>query len=166
MAFFQFPDRVDDISARLVAGGVALLTAAILLTQEWWLLVPLVAGFLLRVANGPRLSPLALLVTRVVRPRLAVAARTVPGPPKRFAQGIGAVCSTAAAVLVLAGATGAAVAVLALLLVAASLEAGFGVCLGCHAFALLMRVGLVPESVCVECNDLSRRLDVAADATR
>ena len=45
-----------------------------------------------------------------------------------------------------------------MLLVAASLEAFVGLCLGCKAFALLMRVGIVPESVCEECNDISARL--------
>jgi hypothetical protein len=46
---------------------------------------------------------------------------------------------------------------LAMLLVAATLEAAFGLCLGCRLFALGMRAGLVPERVCRECADLSRR---------
>jgi len=37
----------------------------------------------------------------------------------------------------------------------------FGYCLGCKAFALLMRVGLVPQSVCAECADVGARLGVA-----
>ncbi len=115
MVLFSFPDRVDEVSARLVASGVVLLATATILSRQWWLLAPLVVGFLLRVANGPRLSPLALLVTRVIRPRLPIAERMVPGPPKRFAQGIGAAFSTTAVLLVLLGATGAAVAVLAAL---------------------------------------------------
>jgi mono/diheme cytochrome c family protein len=165
MSLLSFPDEVDEISARLVAAGVVLLAGTTLVTGQWWLLAALVAGFVLRVANGPRWSPLALLVTRIVRPRLTIAARVVPGPPKRFAQGIGAVCSATAATLALTGALGAAQLVLGLLLVAASLEAFLGVCLGCHGFALLMRVGVIPESVCEECNDLSRRLGVVTDAT-
>ena len=40
--------------------------------------------------GGP---PLAQLVTRVVVPRFEVPVKPVPGPPKRFAQGIGAVLS-------------------------------------------------------------------------
>jgi hypothetical protein len=46
---------------------------------------------------------------------------------------------------------------LAMLLVAAFLESAFALCLGCRLFALGMRAGLVPERVCLECADLSRR---------
>ncbi len=115
-------------------------------------------GFVARVASGPRFSPLGLLVTRLLRPRLDVRPRMVPGPPKRFAQGIGAAFSLTASVLVALGLTTAAVVVLGLLLVAASLEAFVGLCLGCKAFALLMRLGVIPESVCEECSDISARL--------
>ncbi len=156
--FFSFPNPVDEVSARLVAAGVVVMAVALLVTQQWWVLVPLVFGFVARVASGPRWSPLGLLVTRVVRPRLSSTPRPVAGPPKRFAQGIGAVFSITATVLVLAGAIGAALVVLALLLVAAGLESFAGYCLGCKAFALLMRLGVIPESVCEECNDISARL--------
>lgn len=155
---FDFPNPVDEISARLVATGVVVLVVAILATGQWWLLVPLVYGFGARVASGPRFSPLGLLVTRVIRPRFPVTARLVPGPPKRFAQGIGVVFSLTASVLVIVGALGAASVVLAMLLVAASLEAFAGLCLGCKAFALLMRMGIIPASVCEECADISTRL--------
>ena len=102
--------------------------------------------------TGPRLSPLGLLVTRVVSPRLPFAERPVPGPPKRFAQAIGAVFSVTALVLVLVlGPKTAGYVVLGGLLVAASLEAFAGLCLGCKAFALLMRAGVIPEEVCERC---------------
>jgi hypothetical protein len=45
---------------------------------------------------------------------------------------------------------------------AAFLEAAFGLCLGCRIFTFLMRIGLIPESVCPECADLSRRHPVLA----
>ena len=51
----------------------------------------------------------------------------------------------------LAGATGAARVLLAMMVVAASLEAFAGICLGCKAFAALMRLGVVPDSVCEAC---------------
>jgi hypothetical protein len=44
--------------------------------------------------------------------------------------------------------------VLALLLVPATLEAGFGYCVGCKIFAYGIHLGLVPETICVECGDL------------
>jgi len=76
----------------------------------------------------------------------------VPGPPKRFAQGIGATLTVSAAILQFGfGADVAAGALLALLVVAASLEAFAGLCLGCRIFAVLMRLGVVPEAVCEAC---------------
>ncbi len=92
-------------------------------------------------------------MTRVVTPRLLrVAPRYVPGPPKRFAQGIGAVVSTSAAILALGfGLTTEAEVLLGLLVVAATLESAFALCIGCRLFALLMRAGVIPAAVCEEC---------------
>lgn len=91
-------------------------------------------------------------MTRVVTPRLPVAPRYVPGPPKRFAQGIGAVVSTSAAILALGfGLTTEAEVLLGLLVVAATLESVFALCIGCRLFALLMRAGVIPAASCEEC---------------
>lgn len=150
-AFFSFPDPVDEVSARLVAAGS--FSLAVLYTVTGW--TPLVAvlayGFVARVLTGPRLSPLGQLVTRIVRPRLGVAPKPVPGPPKRFAQGMGAVISGAALVATLAGTPTAARVLTGALAAAAFLEAAFAFCLGCRIFALLMRAGLVPARVCAAC---------------
>jgi Domain of unknown function (DUF4395) len=155
VARFTFPDPVNEVSARLVAGGVVIMAATAVLADARWLTLVLAYGFVARVLAGPTFSPLGLLVTRVVTPRLGIPARPVPGPPKRFAQGIGATFTVSAALLAyLADSWSAAQAVLAVLLVAASLEAFAGLCLGCKAFALLMRAGVIPESVCERCNDL------------
>src|SRR3954464_11682879 len=96
---FSFPDPVNEVAARLVAAGVVALGVAIIALDQPWLLVVLAYGFVARVAAGPRFSPLGLLVTKVVVPRLPVAPRPVPGPPKRFAQAIGVVFSVIALVL-------------------------------------------------------------------
>jgi hypothetical protein len=151
----SFPDPVNEISARLVATGVVLMTTTILAFHAGWLLPVLAYGFIARVLTGPKLSPLGQLVTRVITPRLGVEPRYVPGPPKRFAQGVGVAFSSTALVLWFGfGQVGAAQIVLGLLLVAASLEAFVGLCLGCTAFGLLMRIGVIPEEVCERCNDL------------
>jgi hypothetical protein len=44
-----------------------------------------------------------------------------------------------------------------LIAVAATLESVFAVCLGCQIFAVLMHVGVIPASVCEECNDIWAR---------
>ncbi len=155
---FSFPNPVNEVSARLVAGGVVLMALACLVLREPWLMVVLAIGFLLRVAAGPRFDPLGLLVTRVITPRLPLAERLTPGPPKRFAQAIGAVFTVSASLLVYGfDQTGAAYGLIAVLVVFATLESVLGFCMGCKAFALLMRLGAIPESVCEECNDLSLR---------
>ena len=147
-----FPDPVDEVSARLVATGVVLLTAATIALDQPWIILLLAYGFVARVATGPRLSPLGLLVTRVVRPRLPVEPRLIPGPPKRFAQAMGAGFTLTAAVLAFGfGLFGAAYVVLGMLLVAASLEAFAGYCLGCKIFGVLMRLGVIPAEVCERC---------------
>ena len=150
-----FPDPVNEVSARLVAGGVATMAVTAVALDWRWLTVPLAYGFVARVLTGPTASPLGQLVTRVVTPRLPVAPRLVPGPPKRFAQGIGVAFSGTALVLTAAGAWGPAQLVLLLLTTAAVLEAALGLCLGCRAFAVLMRIGVIPQEVCERCNDLS-----------
>src|SRR5919197_3910466 len=154
----SFPNPVNEKAARVVAAGVALISAVILATGWQWLLAVLAYGFWARVLTGPTLSPLGRFATRVAAPRLG-APKYVPGPPKRFAQGMGAAFSTAAGILVLAGATTAADVLLALLVVAAGLESLFAFCLGCQVFGLLMRAGVIPDSICLECVtlDLDRR---------
>jgi Domain of unknown function (DUF4395) len=160
MALFSFPNPVNEVSARFVAGGVVLMSVAAIVLGQPWIAAVIAYGFVARVLTGPKLSPLGQLVTRVITPRLGVAPRPVPGPPKRFAQGIGAVVSTTAAVLGLGlGLDTAAYAVLGLLVFAATLESVFAYCIGCRVFALLMRWGVIPDSVCESCNDLA----IAAD---
>lgn len=149
---FSFPHPVNEVSARLVAAGVLLMCLTAIAFDQPWLTVVIAYGFVARVLTGPRLSPLGLLVTKVITPRLPVQPVFVPGPPKRFAQGIGAVLSVTAAILAVGlGETTAGYVVLGLIAVAATLESVFAFCIGCKMFALLMRIGLIPESVCVRC---------------
>jgi hypothetical protein len=46
---------------------------------------------------------------------------------------------------------------LVLVIIAAGLESGFGLCLGCVLFRWLMRAGLIAEEICQECNAVSLR---------
>jgi hypothetical protein len=153
---FSFPNPVNEVSARLVAGGVVLLSLAAIVLDQPWITAVIAYGFVARVMSGPTLSPLGQFVTRVVTPRLPVAERPVAGPPKRFAQAIGATFSISAAVLALGlGQRTAAYAVLGVLIVAATLESAFGLCLGCKVFAALMRAGVIPAEVCERCSNIT-----------
>ena len=154
----NFPSEVNDTSARIVASGAVVMAAGYAITGWAWLLIPLTYGFIARVAAGPTFSPLARLATQVITPRLKGPHRIVPGPPKRFAQAIGAIFSASASVLFLLDLSAASRWVAAALAGPAFLEAAFGFCVGCKMFAGLMRIGVIPESVCVECSDISARL--------
>lgn len=151
---FRFPDPVNETSARVVAAGVVAQAVAFLVTGQGWLLVPLVCGFVARVATGPTLSPLGTFATRVVTPRLSsIEHRFVPGPPKRFAQAIGVAFSAGAAAAWFAGVPAVAYALIGLLVIAATLESVFAVCLGCIAYRFFRE--------CDDCEDISERLRVA-----
>ena len=153
---FSFPNPVNEVSARLVAAGVVVLALVTIVFNVPWLTLLIAYGFVARVAAGPRFSPLGLLVTRVLTPALPFKEKLVPGPPKRFAQAIGVVFSVSAAILAVGfGLTTAAYVVLGVLAFFAFLESAFGLCVGCRVFAVLMRLGVIPEAVCEECNNLS-----------
>lgn len=154
---FSFPNPVNELAARTVAGGVAVLAGLSLATGWRWLLVVLAVGFLARTAAGPRFSALGRLATQVVAPRLGMP-RFVPGPPKRFAQAIGLVLTTTAAVTAYAfGAVLLPIMLVAVLLLFALLESVLGFCAGCWLFGHLMRWGVIPADTCEACMKVQQR---------
>lgn len=166
MSVSRFPSVVDEITVRLIAAVVLGIGVIALATQQWWLYAVLAVDFGLRSVAGPRWSPVARLVQRWVRPAVRRAPVRVPGAPKRFAAGIGAVLTSAATLLWLVDVvTGSAVPGLLVAVVSIgvvmvlfpALEAVLGLCVGCKLFGALMRLGLVPETVCLECADITRR---------
>lgn len=162
-SFFSFPNPVDDAAARTVATGVVVLSTLALFTNWSWLLIPLTYGFAARVAAGPKISPLGRFAVHVAAPRLRAIHKLVPGPPKRFAQAIGLAFAVLASLLTLTAGWHVGRWVLVPLIAAASLEAFAGYCLGCAIFQRLMKWGWIPESVCLDCADISARL---AELTR
>lgn len=162
----RFPRVVDDVTVRLVAAVVLVLAVAALALNQWWIYAALAVDFTLRTSFGPQASPVARGVMRFVRPRVTALARPTAGPPKRFAAAIGAVLTTVAAILWLVGAAAPAVVTIgAIMIVFPALEALLGICVGCKMFAVLMKVGLVPEEICLECADISlRRRDLPTPA--
>ena len=158
---FSFPNPVNETSARIVAGGAVVMGVLFTATGNGWILAVLTYGFIARVLTGPTLSPLGRLSTQVITPLLTLIIknehRMVPGPPKRFAQGVGATFGIVASALFLSGAQTPARFVIAALVGAAFLESAFAICLGCIMFGWLMKAGLIPEEVCEECNNFSLR---------
>lgn len=164
----SFPNPVNEVAARCVAAGVVLMTGVTLVLSTtrgsgWlWITAVIAYGFIARVATGPTLSPLGQLASRVIAPRIGHA-KLVAGPPKRFAQAMGAVISTSAAVLHFGfGQDGAAEVLLGLMIVAATLESVFAICIGCTLFGALMRAGFIPEETCEACANVALRYQTAA----
>jgi hypothetical protein len=149
-----FPSPVNEKAARVVAGGVVLLALTAIAFQLEWLLPLIALGFVARVLTGPKLSVLGQFATKVAAPRLGEP-KYVAGPPKRFAQAMGVAMSVTAVVLYFGlGLHTAAWVVAGVLAGAAFLESVFAVCLGCKVFAVLMRVGVVPEATCARCANI------------
>jgi hypothetical protein len=155
---FAFPNPVNETAVRVTATGVATMALLALTLRRPELLIVIAYGFVARVLTGPRLSPLALLSTRVITPRLRVAHRMVSGPPKRFAQGLGAAGSVAAVLCYYAfGWHTAAWVLAAMMVVLATLEAAFRICVGCMLYAALVRRGVIDGADCPECADIRLR---------
>ena len=82
--FFSFPELINEVSARFVAFGVFIMstTTLVLINLEHWVamifVLFLLYGFLARVIAGPKISPLALLVTKVIVPNLNFKEKIVP----------------------------------------------------------------------------------------
>jgi hypothetical protein len=157
-----FPNPVNEKAARTVAGGVltlSVITLALSLTvaHAWlWIIAVLAGGFVARVLTGPKLSPLGQLATRIIAPRLGEP-KLVAGPPKRFAQAVGAAVTITGVIFLAAGHPAVTQWMLGLMIIAAGLESIFAYCVGCKVFAGLMRIGLVPEETCVACANISTR---------
>ena len=162
MRISRFPSIVDDVSVRLVAGGVLIVATVALAAGQWWLYAVLAVDFTLRSGWGPSASPLARLVQRFARPRVPAAPRYTAGPPKRFAAAIGAVMTGLATVFWATSVETGVWVVGAVMVLFPALEALLGLCVGCIVFGWLMRAGLVPEEICLDCADLSRRRRAAS----
>ncbi len=149
---FSFPNPVNEVAARLVASMVVILSIATIITGESWLIFILNYGFLARVLTGPTLSPMGLVATKVIAPRISLP-RPTAGPPKRFAQIVGLIFSTSATVVyVISGDLLIVRSLIGIITIFASLEAFVGFCAGCFVFNKLMRWGFIPESICKQCN--------------
>ena len=157
--FFSFPELINEVAARLVAIGVLVLSSVVLfllIDKNNYVLIflsILIYGFLARVSSGPKISPLALFVTKLLVPRLNFKEKLVPGPPKRFAQGIGLIFSLFTAITFVVNLNSISIILISILILFAALEAFIGFCAGCKVFKLLMNIGLIPNDVCEKCSN-------------
>lgn len=88
---------------------------------------------------GLKAQPYGWIYARLVRPRLSPPKELEDPAPPRFAQAVGLVFAVVALVGFLLGATVLAAVATGLALVAAFLNAAFGLCLGCEMYLLIRR---------------------------
>lgn len=96
--------------------------------------------FALGAALGPRRHPYGLVFASLVAPRLGPVTEREPVPPLKFAQLVGFVFAALGVVGFAAGPLVLGLVATGFALVAAFLNAAFGICLGCRLYPLFLRL--------------------------
>jgi hypothetical protein len=105
-----------------------------------WLLTAQAVVFGIGAFAGLHYAPYGLIYRFAIRPRLAAPVELEAEAPPRFAQGVGLAFAVVGAAGFLTGVTALGIAATAAALVAAFLNAFFGLCLGCEVYLLARRV--------------------------
>ncbi|MGA9356591.1 MAG: DUF4395 domain-containing protein, partial [Mycobacterium sp.] len=134
------PDLVDVRGPRFAAWvTTAVLVITLLVSASSPLAAAVILGlqaliFAIGAVGGPRRHPYGRVFARVVAPRLGPVKEREPVPPLQFAQLVGLIFAVAGAVAFAGGAFLVGVIASAAALVAAFLNAAFGICLGCQLY--------------------------------
>lgn len=124
--------------ATLLVAGVSEPVAAVILGAQ-------ALVFAIGAAGGPRKHPYGRLFAAFVAPRLAPVTEREPVPPLKFAQLVGFVFAAAGTAGFAFGVTALGLTATAFALVAAFLNAAFGICLGCQIYPLAARLRRTPS---------------------
>jgi disulfide bond formation protein DsbB len=139
---------IDPRGPRFTAYVTGLVLAVVLLTAPSGFATALLgvqaALFAVGAALGVQHTPLAWLFRTVVRPRLAAPDWLEDAAPPRFAQAVGLGFALVGLVGFLVGVDLLGLVATGLALVAALLNAVFGLCLGCEMYLLIRRVSAGP----------------------
>jgi hypothetical protein len=139
-------DRVDVRGPRFAAWVT---TAVLVVTLIVSAISPLAAAIILGLQAvvfaigalaGPRRHPYGRLFATLVAPRLGPVKEREPVPPLRFAQLVGLIFAIVGTAGFAVGAPLVGVIATAFALVAAFLNAAFGICLGCQLYPLVVRI--------------------------
>jgi Domain of unknown function (DUF4395) len=133
---------IDPRGPRVAATLTSVVLALALVTPVAVTVVLLVgqaAVFAVGSTRGVQHTPYALVFRGLVRPRLGAPGGLEDPRPPRFAQGLGLGFVGVALVSLLAGLTTVGLVAVGLALVAALLNAVFGLCLGCELYVILRR---------------------------
>jgi hypothetical protein len=134
---------IDPRGPRVAATLTSLVLALVLVTPQPWAFLLLglqTVVFAVGASRGVQRTPYAAVFRYAVRPRLSPPAELEDPRPPRFAQGLGLVFTGIGLLGFLAGIDVVALVATGLALVAALLNAVFGLCLGCELYLVLRRV--------------------------
>lgn len=131
--------QLDPRGPRFAAVLTTVVLVVVLATGWGWLALAQTAVFAITAAD-PRRGPYALLYRFLIAPRLGPTTEREDAAPVRFAQLIGFAFMAVASVGYLAGATSVGVVFAGFGLLAAFLNAAFGLCLGCEAYLAARRL--------------------------
>jgi len=132
--------QVDPRGQRFSAILTSIVLIVVLATSSWPLLAAQTVVFVIGVALGVRRAPYGLVYQAFVRPRLGPPKELEPAAPPRFAQGVGAVFALVGVLGYALGIPALGMTATAFALIAAFLNAAFGLCLGCEAYLIIRRL--------------------------
>ena len=145
------PDRVDVRGPRVAAWVTsAVLVLALIVSAASPLAAEVILGvqamiFAIGAIGGPRQHPHGRVFATAVAPRLGPVREREPVAPLKFAQLVGLIFALVGATAFAAGAFLVGVIATAFALVAAFLNAAFGICLGCRLYPLVARLRPTPS---------------------
>jgi Domain of unknown function (DUF4395) len=131
---------IDPRGPRFGAVITTIILAIVLVTGSGWLLLAQAVVFAIGALAGLRYAPYGFAYRALVRPRLGPPAELEAESPPRFAQGVGLMCAAIGTIGFLAVSPLLGIAFTALALIAAFLNAAFGLCLGCHMYLFIQRL--------------------------
>ncbi len=133
--------ELDPRGQRFAASLTSVVLVVVLATGWGWLALAQAVVFAI-TAVDPRRGPYGYVYRALLLPRLGPPAEKEPGAPVRFAQLVGFSFLAVSSVGYLAGATTLGVVFAAFGLLAAFLNAAFGLCLGCEAYLAIRRLSV------------------------
>ena len=128
------------IIAVLVASTVSGIAAAVLLGLQ-------AVVFAIGAVGGPRKHPYGRVFATFIAPRRGPVTEKEPVPPLKFAQFVGLLFAVVGAIAFAAGFIAVGLTATAFALIAAFLNAAFGICLGCQLYPLVARLRRAPSPV-------------------
>ena len=146
------PDQVDVRGPRFTAWvTTAVIVATLIVSAFSPIAAAVILGlqtvvFAIGAVGGPRKHPYGRIFAAFVAPRLGPVTEREPIPPLKFAQLVGFLFAAVGTIGFATGLTTLGLVLTAFALIAAFLNAAFGICLGCQLYPLVARLRRAPAT--------------------